>query len=256
MTKRSVILLLIVCSLVALLSSRTLSQADRSDSDKNASSEKYQRKTEEEIKKEIEHWRNMTDAERKREMARRRAQLKSELEKRRKEREKQGSKYKPPSKAEKEKKYKEYLEEVAESRREFLPEKYALKPTEEQWKIIKPKMEKVRFLRDRARDSVVWTLTSSSGNSSQNGPDWQWVVDWKDKPPAELTEAQKIANELMVLIDKKDTTSEQYRRKIEALRKSRLELAKIKRQYAEAKQELRKVLTTRQEAALVLMGWL
>ena len=253
MTKQSVILFLIVYSLVALLSNLTLSQEGRSGSDKNTPADEY-RKTEEEIKNEIESWRNMTDAERKREMAKRRAQRELELEQRQKELQRQGSEFKPPSKSEREKKYKEFLEQVAEGKREFLSEKYAIKPTEEQWKVIKPKLEKVRQLRARSHNTVGLFLTSSSGSTSRNGPAWQWKVEWKGKPPSELTDAQKIVNELVSLVDKTNVTDEQFRRKMDALRKSRLELAELKKQYAEAQRELRKVLTARQEAALVLMG--
>jgi len=255
MTKQSVILFLIMCSLVALLSNRTLSQIGLSGSDNSVSADEY-RKTGEETKKKIERWRNMTDAERKRELAKRRAQRELELKQRRKELQRQGSKFKPPSKSEREKKYQEFLERVAERKKKFLYEKYALKPTEEQWKVIKPKLEKVRQLRSRSHNKVGLFLTSSSGSTSRNGPAWQWKVEWKGKPPSELTEAQRTANELMSLVDKMNVSNEQFRRKMEDLRKSRLELVELKKQYAEAQRELRKVLTARQEAALVLLGTL
>jgi hypothetical protein len=198
----------------------------------------------------------MTKKEREKEFARRRARAELEFQQRLKERQRQGSKHKPPSKSEREKKRKEWLEWLAERKREFLYEKYALKPTEEQWKIIKPKLEKVRDLRDRSHSNIGLLLTSSSGDKGRNEPNWQWRTRWKDTPPKELTEAQRIANELMALVDKESTTAEQFRRKMDALRKSRIELAELKKQYAEARRELRGVLTVRQEAALVLMGWL
>jgi hypothetical protein len=43
---------------------------------------------------------------------------------------------------------------------------------------------------------------------------------------------------------------------MDSLRKTRFEEAKLERQLAEAREELRKGLTIRQETALVLMGWL
>ena len=43
---------------------------------------------------------------------------------------------------------------------------------------------------------------------------------------------------------------------MDALRKARKEEAEIIKQRAEAQNELRELLTTRQEAALVLMNWL
>jgi hypothetical protein len=255
MTKQSVILFFIVCSLIALHSNRTLSQAGRSGSDNSISADEY-RKTEEETKKEIERWRNMTDAEQKRELARRRAQRELERKQRRKKLEKQDPKYKPLSKSEREKKYQEFLKQVADRRREFLMEKYALKTTEEQWKVIKPKLENVRRLLGRSHDTIALSLTNSNDKINRNKPTWQWKVSWRDTPQMELTKAQRIANELMVLVDKKNATTEQFRHKMDALRKRRIEQEELKRQYTEAQRELREVLTTRQEAILVLMGWL
>jgi len=44
-----------------------------------------------------------------------------------------------------------------------------------------------------------------------------------------------------------------FRRKIAALRKARGKEAEIRKQLAEARRELREILTTRQEAILVLL---
>jgi len=232
--------------------------------------------TKEERKKEFEKWReqrkldwerlrNMTEEEKKRELAKRRRQKKLESEQRRKESAKRRAERSPRPKFDREQWLKEVRERNAEMKKEFLHEKYALRPTEEQWKVIKPKLEKVRHLRDLKRSTVNLFLTSASvsgtGSSrSANVPTWQWNISWKDKAPAKLTEAQKIANELMDLVDNKYTQAEEFKRKMVALRKSRSkeepEKKKKKEELSKARQELREVLTTRQEAALVLMGWL
>jgi hypothetical protein len=49
---------------------------------------------------------------------------------------------------------------------------------------------------------------------------------------------------------------EVFGRKVAALRKARSKEAEIQKQLAEARRELREGLTTRQEAVLVLLGWL
>jgi len=161
-----------------------------------------------------------------------------------------------------EQRLKEFHERVAKTKREFLREKYALQATEEQWKLIKAKLEKVRQLRDRSRSTVGMGLTSSSSGISSNGSDsrsiprWQWDKSWKDKKPSELTKAQKIAVELIKLMEKNNITPEQLIQTMDALRNARKEEDQIRRKLSEAQKELRELLTARQEAALVLMNWL
>jgi hypothetical protein len=134
----------------------------------------------------------------------------------------------------------------------FIFEKNALGATEEQWKLIRAKLEKVRHLRDLERSTVGLSLISSSG--SRSVPTWKWGISWKDKAPGKLTEAQKLANELLDLVDSKNAKAEAFRRKMDDLRESRKKQENLKKQLSEARRELRKVLTVRQEAALVSMG--
>lgn len=249
MTKQRVVFMLVLCSSVAVLAVQAFSLPRRPI---QAPTTSY-----------IERWWNMTEAERKKELAKMSRPRKLERERRPKESARERAERLARFKYEREQSYKEFQKRVAERKRELLPEKDALRPTEEQWKLIKPKLEKVRRLRGQASSTVGLLLTSSSGSGtktgsgrSRNEPAFQWRISWKDKPPGELTEAQRIANELMGMVDKNNTTAEDFRRKMAALRKSRLELKKLKRQYAEARRDLRSVLTTRQEAALVLRGWL
>jgi hypothetical protein len=143
----------------------------------------------------------------------------------------------------------------------LLFEKYALKATEEQWKGIKPRLEKVRLLRDRARSTVGLLLCSSSGSGLGNTksaivPAMQWNPSWKNKTPSELTDAQKMVNRLMDLVDQDGTTNEQFNRQMAALRQSMERQKTLEEEWARAQEELRKGLTIRQEAALILMGWL
>ena len=98
--------------------------------------------------------------------------------------------------------------------------------------------------------------TSSKGRMRQRVPTWQWKQPWKDKNPSELTEAQKLTKRLIALVENNNTTPQQFKQTMDALRKARKEEAQIKRQLAETQKELREILTTRQEAALVLMNWL
>jgi hypothetical protein len=98
--------------------------------------------------------------------------------------------------------------------------------------------------------------TKSDSSASRNVPTWQWKQPWKDKSPDEMTEAQKLAKELITLLENDNTTTEQFRCQMDALRKARKEEDQIEKKLSEAKKELRELLTPRQEAALVLMNWL
>ena len=97
---------------------------------------------------------------------------------------------------------------------------------------------------------------SSSGQKVASVPKLQWEKPWKYTPLFEMTEAQRLAKQIRILLEKKDTPPQVFRRKVAALRKARSKQAEIQKQLAEARRELREILTTRQEAVLVLLGWL
>jgi len=140
----------------------------------------------------------------------------------------------------------------------FLAVKYALRVPEEQWNIIRPKLEKVINLWDQATSTIEAGISdgSSSGQTEASVPKLQWDRPWKYTLLFEMTEAQRLAKQLRALLVKKSTTPQEFRRKIAALRKARSKEAEIQKQLAEARRELREILTTRQEAVLVLLGWL
>ena len=247
MTKRSIIILLVVCSSITVFSVQSLSQSRSYAQSETLSA--------------IERLRNMTEEERRREAAKMRAQRKLERERRQKELEMKRAERKQP-KFDREQWRKEARKRTAKSRKEFLSEKNALGATEEQWKVVKPKLEEVQRLRIQSCSSVGISLTSSSSSGSgrsksPSAPTWQWKEPaWKDKSAEELTEAQKIANELIDLLGKKNTTAEEFKQKMDALRKSRSKQKELKKQLSEAREELREGLTTRQEASLILKRWL
>jgi hypothetical protein len=104
---------------------------------------------------------------------------------------------------------------------------------------------------------LVSSSTSGSGSAqSPTVPTWQWKNSWKDKAQDELTEAQRLARQLIDLVERKDVAQGTLKRTMDALRKARQQEPELQRQLAEARRELREGLTPRQEAALVLMRWL
>jgi hypothetical protein len=239
MVERRTIFVLVACFLAAFFTAQTFSQARRSNVSPRLPDAERQRKT------------NVTQ----------------------KQREAPENRYAKRSQFEGKQRLKALEEKSAEAKREFLHEKRALTAaglTEEQWKLVKPKLEKVRELqnlREMERSTSGLSLgsstgsgISSTGNSQPSEPLWIWKRPWKDKLPAELSEGQKIAEELIRLLDKKSATPEQFKQKIDALRKARIaeepEKERREKELVEAKQELHKGLTTRQNATLVLMGQL
>jgi len=163
--------------------------------------------------------------------------------------------------------------------------KEALGATEEQWKIIKPKLERVQSLARQAGISIsLLSYGTSSGSGRQSISDrignghgggnsgvnvrtapskpgdeetysssqssWRWYKPSERKAPSELTEGERICEELLKLIEDKNSKPEEIGQKMEALRKIRQEAEK---QLAQARQELREVLTFHQEAALIMM---
>ncbi len=141
--------------------------------------------------------------------------------------------------------------ELAERR--SLSDKIALGVSEEQWKVIKPKIDKVRLLRSRAGVHPRLTGSSSSGSGSDSRATIQWSRDWEDKDPNELTEGQKLVDKILRRLDTPGVRAEEFQKVMDGLRAYRRQYGE---QVPQARQELRKGLTVRQEAALVLMGLL
>jgi len=157
-----------------------------------------------------------------------------------------------------------------ESRQQAREQSYreALQAEDAQWRIIMPKLMKVRDLQKEISVAVGiknahWATTTEtlSGNKAgSNTPvttttrryeDWSWTKSWEEE--TELTRAQKACDELIALFDSGDATDEQKAVKMNILRQTRQEVAK---ELAVAQRELRRVLNLRQEATLVMMGLL
>jgi len=81
--------------------------------------------------------------------------------------------------------------------------------------------------------------------------DWRYTKSWEGE--TEHTRAQRACDELVALLEADDATDEQKAEKMNALRQARQQAAK---ELAAAQQELRKVLSLRQQATLVMTGLL
>ena len=129
--------------------------------------------------------------------------------------------------------------------------KRLLRVNEQQWKMIEPKNEAYFAL---SHEAYV-TALGSRGRDEQS---FSWIKHSKGtggiraKTPEEMTEGQKLADELIDLLEDDKSTDEAVRQKIDALQKVRDD---ARRQLPKARKELAAVLTTpRQEAVFLLLG--
>jgi len=129
--------------------------------------------------------------------------------------------------------------------------KRLLRINERQWKLIEPKYEKVAAL---GRET--WVL--ATGSSGWNKQIFHWTRRsegtgfTRAKAPDEMTEGEKIVEELIDLLEDENSKKEEIRRKIDALQQAR---DRAREALPKARRELAAVLTSpRQEAIFLLMG--
>ena len=226
MRTRKILFGLFVCLLVAVFAGQTLSRTRRPGRTRERP-ERNQR-------------RNMTSEQINMEQQKRIQQWQMQNRKRNEQQEKQTRS--------------EAAKSIAESMKE------ALRATEQQWKVIKPRLDKVKYLSKQAKVSMTPTYyrrSRSSGGGSNNQQSvpkveegWKWSKAWEKKAPSELAKGERICEELLELLEDKGSKQEEIEQKVEALREVRKEAGK---QLAKAQQELREELTFHQEATLVLM---
>lgn len=148
--------------------------------------------------------------------------------------------------------------------------KQALGVNEDQWKVIKPKIDKVKACRQRASVSIGLPFSSnfvstssqqgggfgggfqvqfggSGGGSNMTVPD----SSFQSQSNRRETQGERICRELNALLDNFNSPPEAIRQKTLELQQAR---ANAKKQLALAQKELRAVLTLHQQARLILMG--
>jgi len=246
----------VICLLTAAFVSQTLSQTTRNDPQRD--------------KADYERLRNMTPAQRQREFERRRRQFQIETQQRYEQRMKEREQTRGQRQRESKKRQEEAIRQ-------------ALGATPEQWKIIKPRLEKVKNLTDYSISIITFGGSSGSGeqrtsiqrgtgeyagrgiggtNTSRvppgpnNKEEFSSNYGWKLLKPSDrkaagrLTKGERLSEEILKLIEDKNSSNEEIERKMETLREIRQE---NKKQLSKAQQELREVLTYRQEATLIMM---
>lgn len=178
---------------------------------------------------------------------------------------------------EKTKYFQELLEEqrrVAEEQEAFAMQQ-ALGADEKQWRVIEPKFKKVKQYREQAFIGTKPPFQSnfssfstgpggaggfggfSGGFQFQAGGSASGMTHGGISPVGDpdrlLTDGERLIEELQWLLQDLEPEPSELRQKLDALRRAREKAAK---QWVRAQQELRKILNLRQEATLVMMGFL
>ena len=174
-----------------------------------------------------------------------------------------------------------YFQELLEKQRRVAEEQEALAMQqtlgvdEKQWKVIEPKLKKVKSYREQAfigtkppfqsNFSTFGTGPGGAGGfggfsggfqfqagGSASGMTTSGISPVGD-PERPLTDGERLIEELQWLLQDPEPEPAELRQKLDALRKAR---EKATKQWVRAQQELRKILNLRQEATLVMMGFL
>jgi len=116
--------------------------------------------------------------------------------------------------------------------------------TDEEMKVIQPKIEKLMMARRDTMGGFGFGRGGPGGRGGRGGDSQQ------DETPSP---AQQASNDLRQTLENKSATPEEIKAKLTALREAR---AKAREAVATAQKELKEVLTQRQEAVLVNMGML
>ncbi len=121
--------------------------------------------------------------------------------------------------------------------------------SDDEWKIIGPRLTKVMTLRFQSRGQGGMMGMFGRG---RGGPGGGRGGDRGGSPDRQLTGVAKVTSELRTLLDG-NPSADQIKAKLTALRQAR---EKNKQELAKAQQSLKQVLSLKQEAQLVLMDML
>lgn len=174
---------------------------------------------------------------------------------------------------------KQYFQQLAEEQRKAMEEQeaiamqQALGTNNQQWKIIEPRLKKVKHYRELAFigtkppfQSNFSSFNTGSGGAGGFGGGFQFqaggfvgpggnfqTFPGRKASDGPMSDGEVFCEEIQRLLDDPQATPEQVSQKLDELRVAR---EKAKRQWIAAQQELREVLDFRQQARLVLMGLL
>ena len=171
-----------------------------------------------------------------------------------------------------------YMQEFMEKQRKEMEEQESLTMQQtlgvddKQWKVIEPKLKKVKHYKEQAFigtkppfQSSFTSFGSGPGGFAGGGGSFQFQAGGgmsgmgggnmtpMGNPDRPLTDGERIIEELQWLLHGIELDPSQVREKMDELRKAR---EKAFQKWVQAQEDLRKVLNLRQEATLMMMGLL
>ena len=128
-----------------------------------------------------------------------------------------------------------------------------LQATDKEWTVIEPRLTKVMTLSRQTRMGGMRFFGRGARGQDRGDRGNRGQRSGEGRTAREQTPTEKIAEALQTALDDKTTKPDEIKKKLKALRKAR---EKSRQELAKAQQKLQEVLTSRQEARLVLMGTL
>lgn len=119
--------------------------------------------------------------------------------------------------------------------------------SEDEWKVLQPKIEKVMNAQRDGRGGGGFMGMMGAGAPGGRRPGGQNT----DRQPE--TPVGKAAQDLRTTLENKDASADEISKKLQALRDAR---EQAKQELAKAQKELKELLSQRQEATLVMSGML
>jgi flagellar motility protein MotE (MotC chaperone) len=125
--------------------------------------------------------------------------------------------------------------------------------TDTEWKVLGPRVMKVAELSRQAAGGGRGMMMFGRGRGGPGGPGGAPGRRGPGGENRELTQVEKAQQELQTTLDNTAATPDAIKKQLTLLRAAR---EKAKQELAKAQQDVRQVLTLRQEATMVLMGML
>jgi len=125
------------------------------------------------------------------------------------------------------------------------------------WKVLEPRLTKVMDLNRQAqgmgRGGMFGMMGGMRGQRGGNDAGGQGNRRGPQQDPATMTPVEKAQEQLRTTLENQSASPEEIKKNLTAFREAR---EKARQELATAQQELKKILTVRQEAQLVMMGQL
>ena len=152
----------------------------------------------------------------------------------------------PPSEGQGRRRPRMNMEQMRQRMQERMRER--LGASEEEWKVLGPKIEKVQQIQRQSRGGFGGMMGRGAGRRGRRGGERQPA---EGAPAREQSEVQKKTAALQRLLDDANSSPRAIKAALDSLRQAR---AKAAQELEAARKELRAVVTVRQEASLVLTG--